>query len=215
MRATFRLFKCVALLIGSQAIACSQLTIDATSPSHENDRQVRSGHFGSIGRILPIRTVITTHNGQVDAKSTVIEFTLTNSGKESLNIPISPNFKDLVPTQPGAAYSVKHLRLYITSDKKQESMLDGGADLYGNQEAPSTLCDLGPGKSIRVLARVGLSATEAMKETSDIFVAHTVLNRETIKPVHGEAVMDTEEIGSAISSEYTPASLFQTDAGPR
>ena len=200
----------IALLIFPVS-ANSQLTIDATAPIAERQRLVRSGHFGSIGRKLPLRVTIRLQASPARADdSAIVEFTLVNSGKDNFSIPVSVNPTELAPADPKADYSVNHLGLYLTSDKRQGTVLRGGAQLYGNRSSPGTLVQLAPGDSIRVLAKVGLKPQSAREDRQAVFVAHAVLNDERIRQVNTEAIMDSQEIGSATSSEYTPESFFKT-----
>src|SRR4029077_14912425 len=201
----------IALLIYPSS-ANSQLTIDATGPIPENQRVVRSGRFG-LGRKVPLRIAIRLQAGPARADdSGIVEFTLVNSGKNNLSIPVSVNPTELAPSDPKADYSVNHLGLYLTSDKRQETVLRGGAQLYGNRSSTGTMVQLAPGDSIRVLAKVTLKSEPASQNSRVVFVAHVVLNEERIKQVNAEAIMDSQEIaprfwGVEFSSEPSPNNI--------
>jgi hypothetical protein len=62
--------------------------------------------------------------------SAIVDFTLTNSGDQDQIIPVSPSPGALEPTDSKVTCSVKHLGLYMTSDKRQELVVRGGAQLY-------------------------------------------------------------------------------------
>jgi hypothetical protein len=202
-----RFFTVLFPLLIVPVVATSQVTIDATGPIHERQRIPQRGSSGSTGYRLPLRITIALRNGPRDKNdSAVVEFILTNLSEKDQTIPVSPNPGALESTDPKVAYSVKHLGLYLTSDKKQELIVTGGAQLYGSRAIPETLVKLAPGESIHVLAKVELKS-HSSDGNSSVFVAHAVLNDETVRQTDGETVMDSQEIGSAASSEYTPESL--------
>jgi hypothetical protein len=208
MRNIASFFRLLFLLLILPVVAGSQVTIDATGPIRERQRHPRRGSFGSTGYKLPLRITVALRDGSREKNDgQVVEFILTNLGKEDQIIPVSPNPGALEPTDPKVAYSVKHLGLYLTSDKKQELMVLGGAQLYGSRAFTETMVKLAPGESIHVLAKVKLDSHSSDVGSSAVFVAHAVLNDETVRQTDGETVMDSLEIGSAASSEYTAESL--------
>lgn len=133
-----------------------------------------------------------------------MEFILTNSGTNALTLPTSPNPADLEPSDSQSAYKVLSLGLRISLSKKPGVIFAGGADLYGSASVPTTLVTLNPGNSIRVLTRVTLHGSD-----SEPLVATASLSNETLKPVNGELVLDTQEIGFATSANHTLRSLLQ------
>ncbi len=177
--------------------------MDATGVPRARLRNPTVGHAGSIGRHLPLRVAaefvrfLPAGNGVAE-----VAFTLTNSGENPLVIPVSPNPRDLEPSDPKASYRLKNINLYITSDRRQESVLAGGARLYGSEAFPSTLVMLASQKSLRILARVTLPPVLADHSSEAVFVAHAVLNDQTMGMVGGQISEDTKEIGSAVSPEY-------------
>ncbi len=197
-----RSFLCIAAVVLVSLSAPAQLTIDATGPDKEL-REAPGGRIGSIGRKLPLKVAVEVPAGpSSDNGKTVVEFILTNSGKEGLNIPVSPDPGDVEPADAETKYSFKLLNLYITSEGKRRATLPGGARLYGNDES-ATLVALAPGDSIRVCAKVALSPATAVDQSSTVvFVAHAMLVDETVTAVDGKPFMDGFEVGSAKSPEY-------------
>jgi hypothetical protein len=188
-----------------------QLTVDATGPIRESQREEASGRGGSsgggIGRKLSIQVAVETTGAPADENGkTVVEFTLTNSGKTDLNVPISPHPGDFEPADPKASYKVEMLSLFITSNKKATDILSGSAHLYGSDAVPGTLLSLATGESIRVLLRVAF-AKSSTSVGEVVFVGHATLNNEAIKMVNGQTVLEFQEIGSAASPEYTSEAL--------
>jgi hypothetical protein len=190
--------------------ALGQLTVDATGPIRERRREAGIGQGGGFGRKLPLQVAMKTPGTPPDENGkTVVEFILTNTGKNDLTLPISPHPGDLEPSDPKANYTVQCLGLRITSGKGSGTILPGGADLCGRNAFPGTLIALAPGESIRVLTRVALPHISIPGPGARVFVADAILNRETIKIVNGQTVSDMQEIGLASSPEYTPEDLFK------
>jgi hypothetical protein len=209
-KSTF-LFGLTASVVLSVVAALSQSTVDATGPIRDRLRKPTAGHASSTGRKLPLQIAIEVHGVSPEVSiPTDVEFVLTNSGKDHLTVPVSPNPGDLEPADPKVGYSVTVLSLYITSERKGEKKLPGGADLYGSRAWPATLVSLAPGESIRVLARVTLPPIRITDQANAIaFFAHGVLDNQTINTVDDRTVEDTQEIGSATSPEYTAQSLLR------
>jgi hypothetical protein len=209
MKLQLGLFFSVAMAVLLSISAPAQLTIDATGP-HKEPRKTSGGRGGGIGRKLPLSVAVEVTVAPVSENGkTIVEFFLTNSGKEGLRIPISPD--DLEPAGSQADYSFKLLSLYVTSDARRERILPGGAHLYGNDDS-ATLITLAPGEAIRVRAKVALPpASGADKRSTAVFVAHAMLADVTITTVNGKSLMDvTEDLGSAKSPEYTLEALYKS-----
>jgi|SRR5579863_4366297 hypothetical protein len=187
-----------------------QLTVDATGPVRRRVREGTMGRGGSVGRKSPLHVSICVVGGWRDNGKIEVDFTLTNSGRDALTIPISPNPGDLEPADPKATYTVKRLSLYVTSDKRREEILPGRAHLYGSSAFPGTLVTLSPSESVRVLALVGLPRPLGTESDAGSLVAHAALDDETIKAVDGQTLSDIQEIGSSSSQEYTLQSLFKS-----
>ncbi len=190
--------------------AFGQLAVDATVPIRERLRSATTGTSGSIGRKLAIQVAIeTTRTSPNDSGMTELDFILTNTGKTVLTLPISPHPRDLEPTDPKTDYTVEVLRLYVTSDKRQGLALSKTTDLYGSRMSPETLVKLAPGESIRVLTILVLPRDPHTSEAGETFVAHAVLDSETIRNINGQTVSNTQELGSASSIEYASRSLYK------
>jgi len=191
--------------------AANQLTVDATGPVRERPRVATAGHVGSIGYKLPLQIAIEVQGVADRGGKTEVDFVLTNSGKTDLLIPVSPNFGDLEAKERKQGYAVNHLILYLTFDQKRESILPGVANLYGTRVFSGTLVALASGESIRILTRMVLNSDSAPERaTNRVYVAHTVLNVETTKTVAGQTFEDVQEVGSAVSGEYTFRSLSES-----
>ena len=200
----------LGVVIFSSVTARVQLTVDATGPIREKLRSATTGRAGSIGRKLNMGVdvhVRGTPNGKGEVE---IEFVLINSGKTDLTVPTSPNPADLETPDPNATYSIRQLRLFLTSDKKQQSIMPGGAELYGNRTHQGSLVVLAPGESMLVRAMVTLPTTDLPQANEKVFVAHVVLNDQTIRKVNDEDFEDTQEVGSVASPAYTASTLLRS-----
>jgi hypothetical protein len=210
MKVQNRSFTLVASVVFSLLPALGQLTVDATGPIREMRRTASIGGGGSVGRKVPLQVAMKTTGAPPDEDGkTVVEFNLTNSGKTDLIIPISPHPGDLEPANPNASYSLRVLGLFVTSDKKQAKVLQGGANLYGSDILTGTQISVAPGESIRVIGRVALPRTPATEKEGPVFVGHASLNNLTFKVMNGKTVFDMQQIGSSSSPEYTAQTLLQ------
>jgi hypothetical protein len=206
-----RLSLVCASLILLTLTSLGQLTVDATGPIRQRNREAASGHGGSSGRKLPLQVAIQTTGFPPDENGkTLVQFILTNSGKIDLILPISPHPGDLEPPDPKAPYTLLTLCLRISFSKKPGVILQGGADLYGSTSFPETLVSLAPGDSIRALTRIALpEARDAGPDAAISFIASASLNDETIRIVNGEILSDIRNLGFASSQEYTSDSLLR------
>ena len=188
------------------SVALGQLSVDATGPVRQRAREGSLGRGGGVGRKIPLQVAIAVI-GDWDADGMIeVDFTLTNTGRDALTIPISPNPGDLEPVD-AAGYKVKRLTLRVTSSEMSGGVLPGGADLYGSPRFPETLTTVASGASVRVLTRVSLPHSADAVE--NVFMASAILNDETIKTVDGKTLSDLREIGSAYSPEYRLRSLLK------
>ena len=192
------------------AIAASaQLTVDETAPAKRRQREPTAGTGGGVGRKLSILVSIETHRSSPDENGgSLVEFVLTNSGKEDLSLPVSPNPADFEPADARRSYKVKVLNLYVTYDKPEANSLDGRATLYGNDSMPGTMVKLAPAESIRVLARVTFPSSTSAPNVPFVLVAHAILESETVRPIKGEVFSRSQEVGSSSSPEYSLSDLL-------
>jgi hypothetical protein len=195
--------------------ALGQLTIDVTGPVRERQRNPTFGSGGSSGRRLALQVTFEVQASSQDAHGrTYVDFTLTNNGKTSLTLPISPHPGDLEPKDAKATYTVEHLTLYLASEtgskaEKRSTVLPGGANLYGQSEFPETLTILKPGESVKFLTRVAVPHDSGTPSPDSItLVANAWLYQETIRPMGDQIKSEEEEIGSATSAER-PSALFR------
>jgi hypothetical protein len=210
--------RCLALVavIGSLSIvSASQLTIDATTPARERQRNADVTHGGGVGRKVSLLVEIQPHGSSSDTKgSTEVEFLLTNSGKVDLVIPISPHPADLEPADPKAGYTLECISLRIAPVKNPGGMLSGGVDLYGRPEVTGTLITLAPGGSIRVLTLVALPSNSQTGASTEAFVGTALLTTEAIRAAGGKLFSDLQEIGSAFSRQFTLESISSLPGVP-
>ena len=201
--------------------ALGQLTVDATGPHRAPDFCTSGGGTGGgVGRKLPAQLAIEVEGTPFNAGNgrTVIDFVLTNTGKQELTIPLSPTGRDVESTN-----SFRGLTLYITFGGKGDpwgrdrQVLQAGTEprnqfvsLYGSDAVPSTLGKLSSGESIRVRAELALPHISATDPASVSFVAHAMMDDVTIRTVGDKRVMDSREVGIATSPEYTPQALFKS-----
>jgi len=190
-----------ALVFLAAVSALAQMTVDARGPIHELSRRADSGSGGSIGRKLPLKVAVEINGADPnDTGATLVCFVITNTGKDKLTVPISPNPGDLEPADPGADYTLSRLSFYMTADKDRRTVLSPETSLYGAQTFPETLMTMAPGESLRVLTRVRLSSD---KSDPPVFMAHVSLNTDKIRTVGGRTISHSQEVGSAESAEYT------------
>ena len=209
MKLQNRSFTLVASVVFSVLPALGQLTVDATGPIREMRRTASVGSGGGFGRKVPLQLTMKTTGAPPDEDGkTTVEFSLTNSGKTDLIIPISPHPGDLESADPNASNSLRVVGLSVTADKKQAKVLPGQAYLYGSDTVPGSLVSVGPGESIRVLARVALPRAPATETEGPVFVGHASLNNLTFKIMNGKSVFDMQQIGSSSSTEYTAQTLL-------
>jgi hypothetical protein len=201
------------LVLGASVVflalsAAAQLTVDATGPIRQRHREPTSGSGGGVGRNLTLRVRMETQSSAPDENGgTLVKFILTNSGKGDLTFPISPNPGDFEPTDGKRGYTVRVLSLCVTSDKQQANILLGQVSLYGSDSVAGSLVVLAPGESMQVLSKVAFPPGDA-ERGSFVFVGHAMLGNETVKAANGQTLSETQEIGSASSSEYSAAALL-------
>jgi len=208
MRSAIRFFLLGTSIVFLPIAALGQLTVDATGPVRERVRVASVGRGGGVGRKIPLQVAIAVLGGWDDNGRIEVDFTLTNTGKDAVTIPISPNPGDLEPADPKAGYKGTCLSLHVIPSKRPGGILQGGAILYGSPKLPETLATLAPGDFIRVLTRVALPQVPSA-EPDTLLVASAMLNNETISAVNGQTVSEMQEIGSASSVEYTLRSLLR------
>jgi len=213
----------LALRLGIIFLAASvpgQIVVDATGPARDIARRPTSGNGGGIGRKLPLALVIENRGTAPDREGkTEVDFILTNLGSAVLPIPASPSPAEFEPDDPKTAYTMTVLNLTMTIEQRhggagKETLLRGGARLYGVRSLPASLAMLGSGESIRVHALVTLPL-HSNSETVGSLVAHADLSDETIRTVAGQTTADSREIGSTDSQIYSVQYLISGDRKPK
>jgi hypothetical protein len=173
-------------------------TVDARGPNREATTRVDAGHGGSIGRTLQLSISVEVPHSTANSDGTYdVFFLLTNIGDTDLVLPVSPHPRDFEIDDPTKSHSVKHLSLYLTTDKQPELAL-WGAHLYGNPTVSVSLTTLKPAATLRILTKLSMPSDTGRRSVT----AHAVLNVEMIKSRNGEAFADSEEIGSAHSRMF-------------
>jgi hypothetical protein len=203
------MFVAAVLLLSIPAWA--QLTVDATG-THKAPKKTSVIRCGGIGRKLPIQVAIEVPGSPGTEKGkNVVLFVLTNSGKESLSIPVSPDPESVEPDSQN--YSLERLRLYLgycaapskwpCALAENQVTLSGGANLYGNQQT-ATVVLLAPGESVRVRGEVALPTMPTQDQNhKTVYVASATLVVETVSTTHDQTLREcTEDLGSAYSPEY-------------
>jgi hypothetical protein len=188
------------------AASGAQLTIDARGPAQERTAQVSATRGSSTGRKAPLRVAIAVVGDRDKDGRVEVDFTLTNTGKDPLQIPISLQPAGFEGGEPKAGYSSTRLSLWIFPRKRPAGILAGGTTLYGASGDTASMATLSAGESIRVLTRVALPQT---KETAnEVLIAGAGLGKEIVKEEGGHLVSDLEDIGSAYSEEYILRNLL-------
>ena len=193
--------KLFVLICGSVllvSVSAYAQTVDARGPNREATTRVDAGHGGSIGKKLQVSVSVEVPHSAANSDGTYdVVFLLTNIGDTDLVLPISPHPRDFEVGDPPKSYSVKHLSLYLTTDKQPDVAL-WGAHLYGNPTVQVSLTTLRVAATLRVLAKLTIPSDTGRRSVT----AHAVLNVEMIKSENGEVSADTEEIGSAHSRTF-------------
>ncbi len=181
-------------------VSVGQVIVDATIPVHGRLRSPTAGHSGSFGRELPVSITVEVPAGGE------LNFVLTNTGTTPLIVPVSVHPGDLEPANPEMPYRVQVLHLFLTSGSKEMAIVPTGkADLYGNEAFSQTLVKLLPKQSLRVLT---LLVPDEVRSRGNSFVAHAILESETVKTIRGDTTEDDQEVGSSTSPVYTLNTLF-------
>ncbi len=191
---SFLIFACVLFA----SMSSYAQTVDARGPNREATTRVDAGHGGSIGKKVPVSVSVEVPHSAANSDGTYdVVFLLTNIGDTDLVLPISPHPRDFEVGDPPKSYSVKHLSLYLTTDKQPEVAL-WGAHLYGNPTVQMSLTTLRAAATLRVLAKLSIPSDIGRRSVT----AHVVLNVEMIKSENGGLSADSEEIGSAHSRTF-------------
>src|SRR5581483_1578984 len=201
------LFIVLVLVVLSRPVFC-QLVIDATAPGRQLSRKPTLGRGGGVGRKIPLRVAIRSTGSPPDQDGkTLVEFTLTNAGKDELILPISPNPADFEAPDPKARYTFMTLALRLSLSGKPAVTFSGGADLYGNDTFPESVLRLSPHDSVRVLTSVALPVLAS----NEVLIATVSVNKTTIMVSGEETLSDSQEIGFARSPEYRLRCLSSTE----
>lgn len=100
---------------------------------------------------------------RIDAVQPIeLEFRVLNSGRVSLEIPVSPHLSDLQPADESRSFGYSSLILGVNvivgGPQTPPSWNAASVTLYGAKEDPRTIVALNPGDSIRVRAAVKFSS---------------------------------------------------------
>jgi hypothetical protein len=191
---------CLLAILFLSASLQAQPTVDARAPVRERAAQASTTRGSSIGRKMLLRVSITAVGSRDDEGKVEIDFTLTNIGKEPLQLPVSPEPARSGGSESKLGYTATRLSLGILPRKRPAGILAGGAVLYGTSRDSASMVTLFEGDSIRVLTRVALPQNAGTADEG--LVASANLGKETITEENGQLVSDLEDIGSAYSQEY-------------
>jgi hypothetical protein len=204
----WRSFVLFTVLVLFSVAMLSEITVDATRPGHERKREPTVIKGGGIGRKLPVGVTLERVGGAADDEGmTVVQFTITNSSNTPLTIPISTSPGDFEPADSKLAYTTAELSLYVTLERgfgasRRSTVLAGGAHLYGSPAIAGTTVTLAPAESIRVLARIALPGPSDTC-SRDVLVGNVSVNVDTVKTVGGQTSSELQEVGSAMSQDYS------------
>jgi hypothetical protein len=179
-----------------------QVVVDATIPLRVRLHKPTNGAVSDTGRKLALTIALRIEEPAKESGTSYLDFVLTNSGLTRITLPISPHSKDFEPSDQTAGYGVEVLSLYVTSDKRQEAVLPGKTELFGNSSLPGTLVALEPGGSIQVRTRMQLldRSSNVNPTTEKTLVGHAILESQSIKTQNGTTSEKTEIVGYADST---------------
>ncbi|HKW17786.1 MAG TPA: hypothetical protein VJO35_09785 [Terriglobales bacterium] len=195
-------------LLVISTLANGQLTIDATHLGRARRREPTVSSGGGIGRKLPLKVSLRSPGSPPnEAGMSVVEFTIANTGKKDVLVPISVSPGDIEPDDAKVPYADTEMSVYATADTgsgaaRKSAVLRGGAHLYGSAGLAGTSLTLAPGEEIRVLASFKLPALTDADRSREVLVGHVALNDEHVSTVEGKTRSDFREIGSADSDDY-------------
>jgi hypothetical protein len=195
-----------ATIILFSVSALSQMTVDATHPSHERTRQPTTGSGGGVGRKLPLQVIVEFRWPSPDGNGkAILEFALTNVGRTELTIPVSPNSGDFEPADDRGSYAVKSLALFINSDPGQKMRVLSGVMAVMPLQVPCfRLLQVNRFISSPILP----TNMRSDEKNTMLFEGYAGLSEETIKTVNGKTSLDSREIGYSNSQEYNAHTLF-------
>jgi hypothetical protein len=185
----------------------SQQVVDATVPVKNLHWSTQGGSGGSAGQRIPLLVTVRAIGVPDTTGKAKIEFVLTNTGENDLKIPVSPQPAELEPTDPNTDYTVTHLGLFIT-EANRAKVLKGTADLYGKPNTALSLINLPRGHYIRVQANVWFPHISEAEKSTLSFKVGAIEDYELFRNRDGRRVLDSQEIGSSFSKEFTIQSLF-------
>jgi hypothetical protein len=121
----------------TSAIAPCQLSIDSTGPIRPRKHDATWASGEGVGRKIPLHVSIEVPVAAPDSTGkTLVEFVLSNSGKNNIDLPVSPHPGDFEPADLKGGYSVVRLGLRLRESGKPGAIFAGGADLFGSSAFP-------------------------------------------------------------------------------
>ncbi len=191
----------IAICLFATTIAQTNSAVDATLETRDLTRKIIGGTSGGTGQSLPVdlQTVI-VNGGKKAGDKLFVDFIITNSGRQSIVLPVSPNARDIEP-EGSSPSTFKRLSLFLTVEHGREPlMLKGGASLYGTSALEGTLRTLRPSESLIVHTVFLLASWEGPLSGTQTLTGHVRLLNETLKPKGSNLESVSSEIGSATAN---------------
>jgi len=111
-----------------------------------------------------------------------VEFRILNTGRASIELPVSPHLSDLQPSDESVAFSYFSLSLVVQSEPHgTDAPAVGFVELYGSPEHEESMMVLKPGEWIRVKADVRL-IMRPLEPVSGCFQGDFWLRKNTFRP---------------------------------
>jgi hypothetical protein len=132
------------------------------------------------------------------------EFRVLNSGRVSIDLPVSPHLSDLQPDDPSLTFSYFSLALVtqIRVEPHAESSAFGFVQLYGLPDHEGTMITLQPGEWIRVKANITLSTWPSKPSAARVYGAFW-LRKNRFHPHPGGSFTEVQNLYPNIT-EMTP-----------
>jgi hypothetical protein len=186
----------IATLLVALVIAQTTTTIDATGETRQFTREIVGGGGGNIDRPfhIDLQAVLVNAGSQSD-DFILMDFIVTNRGKEPLTLPIDLHPRDFQPAG-GEPSTFKRLSLFLTIGASPASFVLSGGNLYGSANLPATLHTLLPSESLLVHTKCSLKYVRRLSGPQ-MLIPRAMLYDETLTPKGAGMESFSNSIGSA------------------
>jgi hypothetical protein len=129
------------------------------------------------------------------AKPFEAEFRVLNTGRVSIDLPVSPHLSDLQPDDPSLTFSYFSLALVteMLVEPNVESRGLGFVQLYGSPDHEGTMITLQPGEWIRVKANIRLNTWPSKPSAARVYGA-LWLRKNTYRPHAGGSFTEVQNL---------------------